>query len=123
MPRQRLAIDRPARQGGQAWRTWQTGHSRQARRTGSRHRNHSRKGRTPCRAADRWAGAGFSNAGDAMSTMQVSKDRGTLPAALLPLAKSHMRVEFARDDDYIKMCLSRAIDFFERTTGLAVFAT
>jgi hypothetical protein len=48
-------------------------------------------------------------------------DRDTLPEAMLDIAKTHMRVEFARDDDYITLCVKRAIDFFERTTGLTVF--
>jgi len=58
-----------------------------------------------------------------MSTTLVSVDRTALPASLLPLAKTHMRVEFSRDDEYIKLCLARGIDFFERTTELVVNPT
>jgi uncharacterized phiE125 gp8 family phage protein len=49
-------------------------------------------------------------------------DRDALPEALLSTAKTHMRVEFTRDDEYITLCLKRAIDFFERTTGMNVFS-
>lgn len=55
-----------------------------------------------------------------MKMSRTSLDRDALPDALLDTAKTHMRVEFARDDDYIKLCLKRAIDFFERTTGMMV---
>lgn len=49
-------------------------------------------------------------------------DREVLPAAMLDLAKQHMRVTFDTDDEYIKNCLWRAIDEFERITGQRVFA-
>lgn len=48
-------------------------------------------------------------------------DRAALSGELLDIAKSHLRVEFDRDDDYITLTISRAIDFFERATGLQVF--
>lgn len=48
-------------------------------------------------------------------------ERSVLSEALLEIAKSHMRIEFARDDEYVTLCVARAIDFFERTTGLGVF--
>lgn len=48
-------------------------------------------------------------------------DWETLPAALLPVAKQHMRVEFSRDDEYIKLCLKRAIEYFELYSGQLVF--
>lgn len=50
-------------------------------------------------------------------------DREGLAEELLDLAKTHMRVEFTRDDDYIKLALRRAIDFFERITELNVFGS
>jgi hypothetical protein len=52
---------------------------------------------------------------------RTSIDRDTLPEAMLDLAKMNMRVEFTRDDDYITLCVKRAIDFFERATGMTVF--
>ena len=58
-----------------------------------------------------------------MTTMMRKRtkiDREALPDALLDTAKTHMRVEFTRDDDYIKLCIARAIDFFERITELTV---
>jgi len=48
-------------------------------------------------------------------------DRATLPANMLSIAKTHLRVTFADDDDYIRLCLSRAIDLFERHAGWFVF--
>jgi uncharacterized phiE125 gp8 family phage protein len=58
--------------------------------------------------------------GDAYVIRDV--DYATLPDALLPTAKQHMRVEFARDDDYIKLCLKRAIEYFQLYSGQLVFA-
>lgn len=49
-------------------------------------------------------------------------DRAALTEELLPLFKSHVRVEFDRDDDYLELVLSRAIDLFERLTEFRVFA-
>ena len=55
------------------------------------------------------------------SVKRTKIDRDGLPEALLDPAKVHMRVEFTRDDDYITGCVRRAIDFFERASGLVVF--
>lgn len=52
----------------------------------------------------------------------TSIDRATLPTALLPITKTHLRVTFADDDEYIKLCISRAIDLFERHAGWYVFS-
>jgi hypothetical protein len=49
-------------------------------------------------------------------------DRTTLPAALLPTFKTHCRVEFTRDDQYLTQALQKAIDIFERLTEFHVFA-
>lgn len=57
-----------------------------------------------------------------MSLTKLDVDRTVLPAALLPLAKAHLRVEFSRDDAYITQTIARAIDQFERKTGFSVFA-
>lgn len=56
-----------------------------------------------------------------MALERKSIDRDTLSAALLPLAKSQMRVDFTRDDAYITSICSRAVDFFEKITELSVF--
>src|SRR6185295_5269520 len=50
-----------------------------------------------------------------------SIDRDMLAAELLPLAKSHSRVEFDRDDAYITELLSQAIDDVERATNATLF--
>lgn len=50
-------------------------------------------------------------------------DRVTLPTDLLLVAKQQMRVEFDRDDEFIKLCLARAIDQVERFTGARIFKT
>jgi uncharacterized phiE125 gp8 family phage protein len=51
----------------------------------------------------------------------IGVDRATLPANMLSIAKSHLRVTFDDDDEYIRLCLSRAIDLFERHAGWFVF--
>lgn len=48
-------------------------------------------------------------------------DQDTLAQALLPTAKTHLRVEFTRDDEYIVQALQRAINLCERFTGRSVF--
>jgi uncharacterized phiE125 gp8 family phage protein len=47
-------------------------------------------------------------------------DRATLPAALLPLAKSHLRIDGTYDDTYITDAIARAISWFERVTQISV---
>jgi hypothetical protein len=47
-------------------------------------------------------------------------DRSALPAALLPLAKSHLRVDGTYDDLYITDAIKRAINWFERVTNVSV---
>ena len=57
-----------------------------------------------------------------MSTIGLrSTDRSTLPPLLLPTLKSHCRVEFTRDDQYLIGVASRSIDLFERITGASIF--
>lgn len=59
-----------------------------------------------------------------MSDWYISQvDRATLPAEMLPMFKTHCRVTFADDDEYLKLCLVRAIDLFERHAGWYVFET
>lgn len=53
----------------------------------------------------------------------TSVDTAVLPAALLDLTKKHCRVDFTDDDDYIKICITRAIDIFERISGWRVNPT
>ncbi|WP_042778894.1 hypothetical protein [Sinorhizobium fredii] len=48
-------------------------------------------------------------------------DRTIIPAALLPAFKTHCRVEFSRDDQYLTQALARALDVFERLTEFHVF--
>jgi uncharacterized phiE125 gp8 family phage protein len=47
-------------------------------------------------------------------------DRTALPTALLPLAKSHLRVDGTYDDIYITDAIKRAINWFERVTNVSV---
>jgi len=59
-----------------------------------------------------------------MSAIKIkTKDFAALPTALLATAKSHMRVDGTFDDATIKSMVARAIDWFERVTGVSVFAT
>jgi hypothetical protein len=51
----------------------------------------------------------------------TSIDRTTLPEALLPLAKAHMRVTFTDDDEVITKYLQFAISYFEQFSGWRVF--
>lgn len=53
----------------------------------------------------------------------ISVDRSSLPTEMLPMFKTHCRVTFADDDDYLKLCLQRSIDLFERHSGRTVFET
>lgn len=57
-----------------------------------------------------------------MSYTIASIDRDTLPAALLDLAKLHLRVTFADDDETITQYLRWAIAYFEQFSGWRVFA-
>lgn len=47
-------------------------------------------------------------------------DFSVLPTGLLPEAKQQMRVEFARDDEFIKGCIARAIAEVEAVTDLTI---
>lgn len=57
-----------------------------------------------------------------MTWTVTSVDYTTLPAALLPMAKKHCRVDFTDDDEYIQGCLARSIALLEQKWGLRVFA-
>jgi hypothetical protein len=52
-----------------------------------------------------------------MTLTRLGVDRDVLPTALLPAARSHMRVEFDRDDELIKLHVAASIDYVERVTG------
>jgi len=58
-----------------------------------------------------------------MSYRVVKVERTETAEALLDTAKAHMRVEFERDDEYIKLCVIRAIDMMERFSGARIFKT
>lgn len=58
-----------------------------------------------------------------MSIAVQSVDREELPDVMLPLAKSHMRIDHAEDDDYIMSCIARAIARFESTNGATLNPT
>jgi uncharacterized phiE125 gp8 family phage protein len=53
----------------------------------------------------------------------VVPDYATLPAALLPLTKDHLRVTFDDDDTVITEYLAQAIGLCEQIWDLAVFGT
>jgi uncharacterized phiE125 gp8 family phage protein len=50
-------------------------------------------------------------------------DRTALPTALLPLAKSHLRVDGTYDDAYITSAIGRAIAKIEDTNGVIINPT
>ena len=52
--------------------------------------------------------------------VKTDSDTAVLPAALLPLAKSHLRVDGSYDDAYITQAIGRAINWFERVTNVSV---
>lgn len=52
--------------------------------------------------------------------VKSAADLAALPAALLPLAKSHLRVDGTYDDAYITDAIKRAINWFERVTNISV---
>jgi uncharacterized phiE125 gp8 family phage protein len=49
-----------------------------------------------------------------------AQDLVALPTALLPIAKSHLRVDGTYDDAYITDAIKRAINWFERATNVSV---
>jgi uncharacterized phiE125 gp8 family phage protein len=56
-----------------------------------------------------------------MSYKVSNRDTTTLPTALLPVAKTHMRVDFTDDDVLITSLIARAIGLYERKTALSLF--
>ena len=56
-----------------------------------------------------------------MSWGATTIDRTALPEELLPLVKSHCRVDFADDDDLITMHTAIAIGYCEKWWGLMIF--
>lgn len=58
-----------------------------------------------------------------MSTQILNRDYCTLPAELLAPAKEQLRVEFDRDDEFIRVALSRAISEIEPLVNFDIFAT
>ena len=54
------------------------------------------------------------------SIARSGQDLVALPAALLPIAKSHLRVDGTYDDAYITDAIKRAINWFERVTNVSV---
>jgi uncharacterized phiE125 gp8 family phage protein len=54
------------------------------------------------------------------SIIRSDLDLTALPTALLPLVKSHLRVDGTYDDAYITDTIKRAINWFERVTQVSV---
>jgi Phage gp6-like head-tail connector protein len=54
------------------------------------------------------------------SITKAGSDVSVLPWSLLPLAKSHLRVDGNYDDAYISSAIGRAINWFERVTNVSV---
>ena len=50
----------------------------------------------------------------------TAADWRTLPAGLLSIAKSHLRIDGTYDDHYIERTIARAISQFERSTNVSV---
>lgn len=55
-----------------------------------------------------------------MSLQRIDADAPAFLDALLPVVKAHCRVEFTRDDDYLRQVIARAAAEVERVTGQAV---
>ena len=58
-----------------------------------------------------------------MSVAVVMQDLAALPDALLASAKTHLRVDWAYDDGYIKTVIARAIARFEQVNEVTVNPT
>ena len=58
-----------------------------------------------------------------MTIAIVSVDRDTHPAALLPLVKSHCRIDGTYDDAYVTSVIGRAIAKIEAANGAAINPT
>jgi uncharacterized phiE125 gp8 family phage protein len=54
------------------------------------------------------------------SITRTAQDLAALPTALLPIVKSHLRVDGTYDDAYITDAIKRAINWFERATNVSV---
>ena len=52
--------------------------------------------------------------------LPLTEDRAALPLALLPLAKTQMRVDTSDDDEFIKSLLARAIARFQEVNEVTV---
>jgi hypothetical protein len=50
----------------------------------------------------------------------LATDTQVLSSGLLPIVKSHCRVEFSRDDEYLELATSRAIAEIENQTNRAI---
>lgn len=57
------------------------------------------------------------------SCIPKTEDPAALPTALLALAKQHMRIDGAHEDEFVKSTVARAIDWFERVTNVTVDPT
>jgi uncharacterized phiE125 gp8 family phage protein len=55
-----------------------------------------------------------------MNILASGLDRAALPADLLALTKSHLRIEGTYDDAYLTNAIARAISWFERVTQISV---
>jgi hypothetical protein len=51
----------------------------------------------------------------------LTPDYATLPAAILPLAKEQLRIDFTDDDATITRQIGAAISYFEKFTGQQIF--
>jgi hypothetical protein len=58
-----------------------------------------------------------------MRLQRKTYDLAGLATDLLPSVKSHCRVDFADDDDYLTQATGRAIGLIERTTSFAIAAS
>lgn len=58
-----------------------------------------------------------------MTVKVVTVDRNVLPAALLPIAKSHCRIDGTYDDVYLTSALQRAIAKIEDVNGVTINPT
>lgn len=55
-----------------------------------------------------------------MSLERLTYDKTALPVSMLPLVKSHIRVDFDDDDIYIQSATARAIGLIEAITSFAI---
>ena len=88
-----------------------------------RHKGYIPRQRRFCCGAHRRPAARIHARGRGMTVKVLTSDTTTLPTALLPLAKTHLRVVDSDDDAFITSILARSIANFQNRNNVMINAT